>query len=275
MLKLTRRFGINLIDTIAASSESRTGTFYYLGTTYDETAIANEFASISSIITQQVQQIGEINYNQSNAVGRFFDNLSLYDWIERYVPNGHQSLLGRYIDSEYRYQYGLDTQQLNCLLFLKTVVDGQSTEETSNSRYRMIGGNDQLPKKIAQYLTNNGIQIQLNHNLTKIAKVDKKKYRLFFSNGDRETFDHVILALPLTTLRYVDYTRAEFDTLKRRVISDMKYGTNTKLNLQFSRRFWYDLSADGTISTDLPFLTSWEASLGQSGTRGILALLPG
>jgi len=68
-------------------------------------------------------------------------------------------------------------------------------------------------------------------------------------------------------LKYVDYNQAQFDTLKN--------GTNTKLNLQFSKHFWYDLSADGIIYTDLPFLNSWEESIGQQRDTGILVLYTG
>ena len=248
MLNLTKRFDISLLDIFEATDDSHAETFYYLRRIYNETEIWEEYKAIEGIIAEQRQQIGEINYNQSNSYGRYFDNLSLYDWIETYVPNGHQSVLGRFIDSEYRQEYGLDAQDLNSLVFITTTSnEGESPETPSGEHYRMRGGGGRLITRIGGHLTENGFQMQLNHNLTKIVKL---------TNGHRSVFDHVILTLPAATLRYVDYTRAQFDTLKQRVINEIKYGTNTKLNLQFSRRFWYDLSADGGISTDLPFLLS-------------------
>jgi monoamine oxidase len=143
-----------------------------------------------------------------------------------------------------------------------------------DQRYQMMGGNYQLPRKIGQYLTDFGIPIALSHNLTKITRLDNR-YQLTFSNNVTSIFDHVILTIPLTTLRYVDYSEVQFDPLKKRVINELNYGTNTKLNLQFSQRFWYNLSADGNIYTDLPFLNSWEESLGQPGNTGILVLFTG
>jgi monoamine oxidase len=139
----------------------------------------------------------------------------------------------------------------------------------------MIDGNDQLPKKIGQYLTDQGVIIQPDYNLTKIVKLNNNKYRLTFWNNYASTFDHIILTLPLTTLKYVDYSKAQFDTLKKRIINEMRYGTNTKLNVQFSKCFWYDLSEDGSIYTDLPFLNSWEESVGQPRDTGILVLFTG
>jgi monoamine oxidase len=281
-MNLTKRFNINILDTIAATNALYGTIFYFLNRYYNETQAWIDYKAIENIIIEQLAQIGDINYNQSNSYGQYFDNLSLYDWIEKYVPNGHQSDLGEYIDSAYKQEYGLDTQELNSLMFLMAISPETQPENgplsiygLSDQRYKIIGGNDQLPNRIGQYLTNQGITIQLDHNLTKIIKLNNKKYRLTFSNNYVSTFDHVILTLPLTTLKYVDYNQAQFDSLKKRLINEMKYGTNTKLNLQFSKRFWYDLSASGIIYTDLPFLNSWEASLSQPGDTGILVLFTG
>jgi monoamine oxidase len=145
----------------------------------------------------------------------------------------------------------------------------------SDQRYRMRYGNYQLPTEISQHLKGKGISFQLKHNLTKIEVTRNKEIRLTFSNNRVYTFDHVILTIPTTTLRYVDYSQVQFSPLRKRIINELRYGTNTKLNLQFSKRFWYDLSADGIIYTDLPFLNSWEASSGQKGDTGILVLHTG
>lgn len=279
---LTNRFGIRLLDTIEAANTAYGSIYYFLKRYYNQTQAWIDYKVIEGTIKQQIEQIGTINYNESNSYGRYFDNLSLYDWIEQYVPNGHRSDLGEYIDSAYQQEFGLDTTDLSSISFLFLIAPNSqpangplSIYGLSDQRYRMVGGNSQLPRKMSEYLTQKGVSIQLNHNLTKIAKLKNNKYRLTFENNQAYTFDHVLLTLPLTTLRYVDYSQAQFDSLKQRVINEMSYGTNTKINIQFSKRFWYDLSADGLIYTDLPFLNSWEESLGQQGDTGILVMLTG
>ena len=281
MRNLTDRFNITLLDTIEEMNSAYGTTYYFLKRFYNETQAWIDYQSIDNIIKEQLVQIGNINYNQSNSYGRYFDNLSLYDWIEQFVPNGHQSSLGEYIDSAYTQEFGIDTRILNCLMFLQLINPASQPKDgplsiygSLDQRYRMIDGNDQLPRKIGQYLTDSNITIALDHNLTKIVRLDNK-YQLTFSNNVTSRFDHVILTIPLTTLRYVDYSEAQFDPWKQRLINELNYGTNTKLNLQFSKRFWYDLSADGNIYTDLPFLNSWEESLGQTGNTGILVLFTG
>jgi monoamine oxidase len=281
MRNLTDRFNISLIDTIEESNPAYVTTYYFLKRFYNETQAWIDYKSIESIIREQLAQIGSVTYNQSNSYGRYFDNLSFYDWIEQFVPNGHQSSFGQYLDSAYTQEFGVDTQALNCLMFLQLINPDSQPEDgplsiygSFDQRYQMKGGNDQLPTKIGQYLTDYGVTIALAHNLTKIRRLDKR-YQLTFSNNVTSIFDHVILTIPLTVLRYVDYSKAQFGPLKIRVINELNYGTNTKLNLQFSKRFWYNLSVDGNIYTDLPFLSSWEESLGQPGNSGILVLFTG
>jgi monoamine oxidase len=93
-----------------------------------------------------------------------------------------------------------------------------------------------------------------------------------------ETFGHVILAIPF--LRTIDYTNAGFDPLKERAITELSYGTNSKLQLQFARRFWREPGAwpgifTGQMVTYNGFQTNWEVTLGQEGETGIITIYNG
>lgn len=88
------------------------------------------------------------------------------------------------------------------------------------------------------------------------------------------TFDQVILALPFSVLRGLDYSQAGFDLLKITAITQLGYGTNSKLHLQFDNRYWNGQGPwgirDGFIFTDLPFQRSWVASRAQPSVDGLL-----
>ncbi|CAF1049573.1 unnamed protein product [Adineta steineri] len=283
MINLTQRFNLTLIDTVQANNpDIYQTTLYFLSRFYSSSQAWIDYQPVGEIMKQQIDLIGDISFNQSNANGTYFDRLSLYDWIEKYVPNGHRSQLGQYLDSAYKQQFGIDTQELSSLTLLFNLDPYSQPPNgplliygSSDQRYRINGGNYLLPTRIAKYLQNNNIIIQMNYNLTKITVTTDHKISLSFANGETILFDHVILTLPLSTLRYVDYSQAQFDTLKTRIINEFRYATNTKLNLQFSKRFWLEKSSNGYIYTDLPFLNSWEASTGQSGQTGILVLYTG
>ena len=55
------------------------------------------------------------------------------------------------------------------------------------------------------------------------------------------TADKVVLALPFSLLRSVDYSRAGFSPVKQTAIQELPMGTNSKLQLQFNGRLWETL----------------------------------
>ena len=120
--------------------------------------------------------------------------------------------------------------------------------------------------------------VRLGWRLTAIAAESGGPITLTFATaaGNRSaSFDYVILALPFSVLRGLDYSRAGFDSLKQRAIRELGYGTNSKLVLQFDDRYWNRRGAwpgisDGFIQTDLPFQSTWDSSRAEPGPDGLL-----
>ena len=88
------------------------------------------------------------------------------------------------------------------------------------------------------------------------------------------TADHVILALPFAVLRNLDYAGAGFDARKQRAITQMGAGRNTKLQLQFSSRYWNTRGpwgrSNGNVYSDVGVPNTWDVTRGQDGASGIL-----
>jgi len=113
--------------------------------------------------------------------------------------------------------------------------------------------------------------------LTSIRQTGRGGYYLVFKTPAGSTTveaDEVILTLPFSVLRGLDYSSAGFDRLKQVAIEQLGYGTNTKLVLQFSQRYWNTTGAwgtgDGNIYTDLFFQNTWDSSRGLAGATGVL-----
>jgi len=89
----------------------------------------------------------------------------------------------------------------------------------------------------------------------------------------------VILAIPFSILRTLDFNRAQFDRLKILEITQLGYGTTAKLHLQFSQRFWERSGPWGTSSgssySDVGYQCTWDATRAQPGPTGVLAGLVG
>ena len=291
---LAQRFNLPLVDMIAAQPAGSEDTYYVHGHYYTWEQAVNDFGAITQTLKDQLHAAPfPTLYNSFTTFGQYLDNLSGYDWIEKYVPGGHASDFGELLDSAYNQEYGLDmTQQssLNILYLLayqpnKQAAGGFAWYGVSDERYHILGGNQQLPLAIASHIQSASPQctIRMQWRMTAIAVNADGSITCSFSTpagSEQQTFDEVILTMPFGVLRGLDYSGAKFDPLKKTAITELGYGTNTKMNLQFTSRFWNSTGAwpgisDGNIYTDLPFENAWDATRGQEGSTGIMVLFTG
>jgi monoamine oxidase len=206
--------------------------------------------------------------------------MSVYDWIESRVPGGHTSPMGQLLDVAYNIEYG-DVTKVQSSLNLLYLLGFQSNPGNfqifgaSDERYHIVGGNERLPRAIAAALAPG--TVQLNTAMTALAINPNGGFNLTLSNGGTttvKTFDRVILALPFSVLRTLDYSKAGFDSLKQTAITQLGYGKNAKLQLQFDTRYWYGPGAwgigTGTTYSDTGYQNTWEVTRAQDGSTGIL-----
>ncbi len=162
ILKLAKRFGLTVVDEIAAQPAGSVDTLYFDGKYYSRDQADRDFAPVNAILQQQVTLAPSTVYNSYTQTGYDLDHLSVYDWIEKYVPRGHKSQLGRYLDSAYNQEYGLDTSlqsslNLIYLLGFQPASGPWQIYGTSDERYSILGGNELLPKTIAASLPSGSV----------------------------------------------------------------------------------------------------------------------
>jgi len=68
----------------------------------------------------------------------------------------------------------------------------------------------------------------------------------------------------------VNYSRANFGALKDTAIKSLPMGTNSKLHVQFSERYWNTLGSNGNTYADTGYQNTWEVTRAQTGRQGIL-----
>ena len=132
----------------------------------------------------------------------------------------------------------------------------------------MKGGNDQVPQELGRRLDG---QINLDHVLTAIKQNSGGSFTLTFQNGTGNvttTVDHVVLAIPFSMLRGVNYSKAGFEPLKVTAIKELPMGTNSKLHVQFKDRFWYAAGNNGNTYGDTGYQNTWEVTRAQGGGKG-------
>jgi monoamine oxidase len=286
MIALAKRFGLPLTDVLAAVPPGAQYTLSFAGRYYTVAQAARDFEPVFANLTTQLRAAGDlVAYDRLNAEQRRLDSLSVYAWIERYVPGGHASLMGRYIERAYLAEFGRDTREQSAIniVYMLGVQSGAVEGETgfhiygpSDERYHISGGNDRLTDALAARLPAG--TIRLSTRLESIARDANGAVTLTLADErsrQRYDFDRVILTLPFTRLRHVDYRSAGFSAVKRAAIERLGYGRHTKLAVPFTQRTWrghgpWPAFSDGTVFSDLGFQSAWDTTRGQPGENGIL-----
>ena len=213
-------------------------------------------------------------------MGYNLDHMSAYAWIERYVQGGHDSPLGHMLNTACTGFYGLPMTEQSALnlvyMFGPRGSASRPGARPTQGSARIVGGNQRLPHAIARSLPET--RIILHHQLVSIRLNGDGTVTLSFATPggfSDVTCEYAVLAIPFSTLRHVDYRQAGFDALKQTAITQLGYGTISKLFLQFDTRYWnhngpWPRAHNGFIITDLAIQVLWDATLGQEGSSGVL-----
>ncbi len=280
---LARRFGLATVDLHAAEPAHSTETYFFAGDYYSAAQANNDFGPVfKQLKADNIAAPFPTLYNTFTQAGFDLDHMSVFDWIEQRVPGGHASNMGRLLDVAYNIEYGnvtTDQSALN-LVYLLFNVRRFSVFGASDERFHIVGGNERLPKAIADALSSG--TVKLNTALKGIVHNPDNSYTLTL-NGPSGTFnktvDRVIMAIPFSVLRNIlggdgAYQAAGFTNLKRTAIRHLGYGKNAKLQLQFDRRLWNQSGpwgiSTGTSFVDTGYQSGWDVSRGQAGSPGIL-----
>jgi monoamine oxidase len=188
--------------------------------------------------------------------------------------------MGQLLDVAYNIEYGnVTTEQssLNMvyLLGFQPIPGNFRIFGASDERYHLQGGNERLPQAIAAALAPG--TVQLNTAMTAIATNADSTFTLTLKGPTgkfTKVVDRVVMSIPFSVLRGLDYSQARFDTLKQTAITQLGYGKNCKLQLQFDSRYWNQSGpwgiGNGLTYSDTGYQNTWEVTRAQDGTTGIL-----
>lgn len=273
---LAQELRLKLVNLLVAEPNGSESIYFFNGARY---TYREATADLKAIWKKLHRDLSEARYptlyNQSTARGRQLDQMSISDWISESVPGGMQSRLGQLLDVAYTIEYGIESDKqsaLNLLYLLGYNSPGQfSVFGSSNEKYHVRGGNDQIVSTLAAVL---GSRLVTGSALVAVRRTASGANTLTFQSGPKTsevTADKVVFALPFSILRAaVSLDQAGFSPLKLTAIDELAMGSNSKLNVQFSRRHWVSLSCAGDTYSDTGYQATWETTRAQAGTAGIL-----
>jgi monoamine oxidase len=271
--QLAQGLGLDL-DNLLQAQPNGTEDFYWVnGGPYSYAQLVDD---LNGIYQKMHKDVSAASYptlwNNYTQRGWELDHMSIIDWLDETVPNGgSKSKLGRVLDIAYNIEYGAECSQqssLNLLYLLGYSGQGQfRVFGPSNEKYHVRGGNDQIAQRLGLALAG---QIIPYTALTAIEKNTSGSFTLTFSKDTGTltvTADHVVLALPFSLLRSVNYSKAGFEPLKVTAIKELPMGTNSKLHVEFKDRFWYDAGNNGNTYADTGYQNTWEVSRAQGDPK--------
>jgi monoamine oxidase len=274
MRQLAQELGFKL-DNLLSAQQNGTEDFFFLdGKPYPYAKLTDD---LNGIYQKMHKDVSAASYptlwNSYTQRGWELDHMSIIEWLDETIPNGgSKSDLGRVLDIAYNIEYGAECSEQSSLNLLYLLgYSGQGNFRVfgpSNEKYHVRGGNQQISDRLGDAL--NG-QISLGTALTSIKQNSGGTFTLTFSKDVGTltvTADHVVLALPFSLLRSVNYSKAGFEPLKVTAIKELPMGTNSKLHVEFNDRFWYGAGNNGNTIADTGYQNTWEVSRAQGGGRG-------
>lgn len=259
MLSLANSLGVELIDTQSMRFQEN-DTYYFHGRAYTMDDIVEAVEPFLERIAADAEKLPPSLTDLRTSPARSLDLLSLESY---FAGLGIEGWLRSLLEIAFVTENGLELGEQSALNLITMVSTDTSDGEfkpfgASDERFVVRGGVQRITNALASAVRDT---THTEHVLTDVSH-DGERFVLAFQHGIDHVHvaaDHVVLALPFTMLRSVSMN-IELPELKRRVINELRYGTNGKLLMGFDGAFWTANERSGTVLTDLPLQLVWENS---------------
>ena len=263
---LAAELGLELADLRAADAGLDPEILYFQGRRISHQQVAAEFAPLAQRIAQDLAALSlkspgqEITYHNPSPDAVQLDRQSLAEYLDA-APIS--SVIDRLVRVAYITEFGRDAEEQSCLNMLFLIgseVGKWSTYGISDERYHMVGGNEQLPQRLAARLAD---RIEKGTVLESIRMTSGDRYRVSLRQDEtslERVYEQVVLTVPFSTLRQVELA-VELLPPKRKAIAELGYGTCGKLAVPFRERLWRSrYGSTISVYTDLDFQNTWESA---------------
>jgi monoamine oxidase len=196
------------------------------------------------------------------------DAQSAHDWV---VSLDAHPLAKQYFIQHIRSEYTCEPERYS-LLDLARNAKMYYTEAGRPPSMRVVGGNDQIPRALANALPD----VRMNAVVESI-RVGPDEVAVSFQQAESQQTiesDFAILAIPLTTARLIDFN-GSLPAAHQKMVNEISYGAVTKVLIEYRRRFWNERNWNGRLTTDAPIVMTWHATSHFEHERGIITAYTG
>jgi monoamine oxidase len=165
-----------------------------------------------------------------------------------------------------------DPDELSLLTYVEQFAAGN--DSAKRTMYRIHGGNDRLPERIASALRAPVLLRQICRRI--VQKKHSVQLAVENARARRSTLsaEYCIVAVPAPLAAEIEYAPS-LPERQHDAFARLRYGRATKTLLQFDRHPWRRSGRPRACATDLGIGAVWDGSEDQRDDRGILTLLAG
>lgn len=274
---LAAELGLKMADLRAADNGLEPEVLYFNGQKVSHQQVIEEFKPLAQHIAQDLKTLGDrdITYYNPSPRAIQLDRLSLAEYLAA-APT--TPLIRELVQVAYITEFARDAEAQTCLnmLFLIGAEVGEwNTYGVSDERWHVVGGNDLIPKRLADRLET---AIETGVFLESVRMTPAGRYLVSLRQGDasqERVYEQILFAIPFTVLREVELA-IDLPPLKRQAINQLGYGSGAKLSLPMQERIWRTrYGSTISVYTDQAFQNTWESARYSPGPTGWLTDLRG
>ncbi len=228
---LAEELGLPLIDTFAQEPPSSGPSYYWLdGAQRTSSEVFAGYGDFYAALKAVYKRIGSYIYDEAGEAAKRFDQRTSQEWLDANVAN---PLLRSALENFETGFWGIETTEMSAVNLLEANV---APYPGANERFRVLGGNDSIISALERKLPAGSVM--RGHPLVAAKRRSSGRIELKFDGGCPDVVaSRVVLALPFTTLRDVDYAGLQVEPRRDRAIKNLAMGTNAKFYLQFDQPY--------------------------------------
>jgi len=231
--------------------------------------LGSEYEKIWAALDTLAKQVPDPMHPESAPKAIELDKQSAASWID--AQDAHP-LARRAFADHIRSEFTCEPDNFSLLDLARNAAMYYTQDSPRPQTFRVIGGNDLIPKSIASRLPD----VRMNAEVTSIRNL-ADHVSVTYKQGDSFqtiTSAFAVLAIPLTMAR-----RIEFDpplpSAHRSMVQEVSYGAVTKVLIEYRKRFWLDQGWNGRLSTDQIIVQTWDATNHLEHEHGIITAYTG
>jgi monoamine oxidase len=218
---------------------------------YSQQQIMAAFQDAAPIIRKDIDSIPKEISAANPGTALLLDNVSIVEYLKGLHVDKN---IAKMLEVAYESEYGMLATEQSCINML-TMLKPETATMFTDERYKVKGGNGQISDVLS---SNYGNQINTGYPLKAVTK-RRDSYELNFEGSSKSVkADFVIITIPFTKLREVEFVNMELPPLKQKAINELGYGNNAKLVLGFKQHVWEHKGFEGNILSDNGVQYGWD-----------------